>query len=185
MNMKSRLTVALLSIASMALLTQQFFLLRVNQALRVKISILNGEQIPIGAKLPAIVGVDLEGRRVEYLTVEQKSPTLVFTLSSGCPACQRSLDAWNQLAVVASAHAINTVVVSSDWFTTAKEFIAAGHTIPGTLVLNPTYSTFIGLRLKVTPHALLILPGGEIAHVWQGAIDEAMKEQIIRALEAP
>jgi hypothetical protein len=47
-----------------------------------------------------------------------------------------------------------------------------------------TYATFLGLRLKVTPHAVLFAPGGTVAQVWKGAVRPAIEEQILAALRS-
>jgi peroxiredoxin len=182
MNRVAIAAVAVMSALSLMLVIQHNDVVEANRALRTRVAILNGEDIPVGNKVSQLVGIGLDGRRVEYSLQSAERPTLVFTLATGCPGCLDSLPAWRRLAQKADDLGVDTVVVSSGWLADLQEYVKSGNDVPGTVMADPTYSTFLGLRLKVTPHAVVFSPGGTVARVWRGAVNPEMEDEIARSL---
>lgn len=178
-----RIAVAAMSALSLILVLQHTKLVQANRALRTKVAVLTGEDIPVGNKVSYLVGVGLDGKRLEYSLQAARRPTLVFTLATGCPGCLKSLTAWRRLAEHAADLDVDTIVVSNTWLSDVQAFVGANQ-LPGIVIADATYHTFLGLRLNVTPHAVLFEPGGTVAHVWKGAVNRVMEEQILRAIRS-
>jgi peroxiredoxin len=179
----ARVTMTLLCALSVALVVQHTKVLQANKALRNRVAVLNNEDIPVGNKVFQLVGVGLDGKRVEHSLHSSRRPTLVFTLATGCPGCLDSLQAWMRLARQAADHGMDTIVVSRGSLASVRKFAEANQ-LPGIVIAEPTYETFVGLRLKVTPHAVLFAPGGTVAQVWKGAVDAGREAQIVVGLQS-
>jgi hypothetical protein len=79
---------------------------------------------------------------------------------------------------------MHTLVVSKDWFTEMDRFIAEGAQLPGTVVLDPTYTTVLSLRLSVVPHSVIVGTDNKAISVWVGSVDDNLEREIANALEA-
>lgn len=110
-----------LSIAVVAVLTQNVFVHRTNRQMKEARERLARDVVERGDLVREIVGLDLDGKRTAIDLLKGSQKTLVFNLSLDCPFCDRSLPAWRRLGKAAAANGYNVIFVSKDAFTASSD----------------------------------------------------------------
>ena len=171
----------LLSAAVLAVLTQNVFVVRTNRRMREAMDRQARETINVGDPVPQLGGVDLTGRRI--LVSVKGTPTMVFSMSATCQFCNSSLTYWRRLANEAALKGLGVVFVSKDSQPDmAISFGLEKDRLPGTVISDPTFQTYMLLRMATVPSTVLIDSAGNVTAAWLGAIDQQREEEIGRMI---
>jgi len=87
----------LLGCAAVAVLIQNFILLRQNRQLR-DIQLTAGTVIGVGTRLRNLAGLSLDGQLRTLPSPTAGAGLLLITFSPGCPACRANQSGWADLA---------------------------------------------------------------------------------------
>jgi hypothetical protein len=93
-----------------------------------------------------------------------------------CQFCRSSIPAWQRVA--ASNPQLKTLLVAKDPLPDVVAFLAAGVTVPGVTVTDPTFETYSFLRMATVPSTILLGKDGVVLKVWVGEIDPAVESDI-------
>jgi peroxiredoxin len=157
------------------------YLVHVNRALAADYTLIRAIRsddltLTIGQTIEWVVGFDTDGRRA-LVSFRGSSKSLVFGISSGCPACRASLPAFRRLGALAIAAGCKVVFVSKDYLPDMIHSPMASQ-LPGTLISEPTYRTYRTLKLNVVPTTMLLSQHGLVEKVVVGQLDESKERQI-------
>lgn len=165
----------ILGVAVVAVLLQNFAVVRTNRQLRDAMDRQARELPVVGDLIPLLVGVDEMGQRKAVGLSGRPKPTIVFTYSPQCPYCRDSLPHWREIASDATRAGLGVVLVNKTSFSDPE---SARDLLGGTVTLlgDPTHDTYMLLRLRTVPTTLLLNQSGVVEHVWVGAIDSRAAE---------
>jgi hypothetical protein len=68
-----------------------------------------------------------------------------------------------------------------------EEALESGYfaNVPGTVICEPTYSTYRAMHLQVVPIVTLVSRTGVVLHSWLGQLDSEREKEIRLALDTP
>jgi hypothetical protein len=137
-----------------------------------------------GETIPSLTGVTLEGRRATVPVGSTPQAALVYSTSGTCPECAKSLPSLVRLAADAAHRGLTVVWVSRD---DLEEALESGYfaNVPGTVICEPTYSTYRAMHLQVVPIVTLVSRTGVVLHSWLGQLDSEREQEIRLALDTP
>lgn len=132
----------------------------------------------VGDQVLAVTGFDIDGRRLS-VSMREARRTLLVTVSSGCPACQRSVNAFRQIGEAAGERGFRVVFVGRDYLPEFVKSEMAG--LPGTIIVEPTYRGYNSARLRRVPQAVIISSEGIVEFAQAG---ELTPEKLTLMLDA-
>lgn len=176
--------ILLSSLFTLVLLSSLFLNLQLatsNKQIHDKWRSLFRETVNAGDHLATIVGVDRLGTRFATDVRNNKSGTLILTMSVACPACLASIDSWKRLTERAATNRIPVLIVSKDWY---PDLVASSEAagLSGTLVGDPTSATFTSLHMMLVPQTIFVNRSGAVDRAWIGAISATRETEIAEYL---
>ncbi len=136
--------------------------------------------ITIGETLSRVTGFTSDGRRLS-VSLSGASKSLVFSISTNCPACISSVPAFYRLATLAKTQGFQVVFVSKDYVRETLNNSMAS-TLPGIVISEPTYRTYAAIKLARVPQTAVLSAEGLVESVAAGQLDETKERQIALAL---
>jgi hypothetical protein len=176
-------SVALLLVAlTIALLIVNVALLRQNSRLKAALERAQRSFAPtVGALVPSLIGVDMQGvaRTIGY--GDDARDTLVFIFSPDCGASARAWPQWLDLARRADSTAVRLV------YANVGSKVPAGHVartgdLKGATVVETDARSKVDYNLRLTPQILRITAAARIAEVWLGRLDPDEERTLHEAL---
>ena len=127
--------------------------------------------IEVGMRLGEFSGVSLTG--AVSLVPPPKEPgekLLLITMSPGCPICRANLADWTGLTLDLKRRSGWRVVwVSRDPLNYARQYCERNNIALPEILAEPSYSTYLRLRLEGVPYTVIVGPGG-VEKVWRGRL---------------
>jgi len=133
-----------------------------------------------GQGLVDLAGTDLEGRHARYAVDGGAIGSFVIAMSVDCGFCDQNLAAWRRLSQKARHSGLQVVWVSRDRFAAVDRM--AG--LDESLIVDPTHSTFLQLKLSTVPQTLLVEKNGKVAIALAGTISPVEEEDLAREITA-
>ncbi len=143
-----------------------------------------GERLPSALEFEALAeGVSPTDGGGE-ITVPGGRAALLLLFNSTCPACYANLPAWSR--VVSAAEGVASVLaVALEADRRAARGYARRHFPSALAVVPKDVQRLTGtLGVGIVPSTALVGPDGELKSVWQGSLDAAAVDSLVRALEA-
>jgi hypothetical protein len=173
-------TVGLVILAVVALITLNTH--RTNLALRDAIRKANTTVVAAGDFVGEVSGTTASGTYARYRLLGTPLGSLVIAMSPQCGFCQRSMWSWRQLSAHARRLGLQVVWVNRD----ALRSDPTGQTLFGwdpDVVADPTYTTFVSLKLMTVPQTIVIGADGIVKHAIAGAVDADRQATVTHALD--
>jgi hypothetical protein len=177
-----RSTVLLAAALAVGLIFSNATLFSQNRRLKSRDGALPASIVPtVGASLPPLVGVDLQGKKLDLSYGGDPRKTILLVFSPSCGVCTINWPVWESLAKEADPGLYRIVYASTTSGVTSDYTSLYG--ISNSLVfsrLDP--KSQIAYKLQFTPETILIGADGNIERVWLGLIDGAQLEDIQRTI---
>jgi peroxiredoxin len=134
-----------------------------------------------GKLLPALTGMDTEGRELkfEYGTDPRKTVLMVF--SPRCPYCTENMPNWKAIARGIDAKSFRVVAVSTS-SEGVKDYVAKHDLTNVSVIADIEPKNRVDYEMTLTPQTVLIAPDGTAEKVWTGRIGEAERGEIEQRL---
>ncbi|HYP52143.1 MAG TPA: redoxin domain-containing protein [Pyrinomonadaceae bacterium] len=134
-----------------------------------------------GKVVPALAGVDTNGRKVTFDYANDQRKTVLLVFSPRCTYCTENMPNWRAITQGLDAKSFRVVAVSS-WPEGVKEY-AADHGLTNVPVIaEPDPKNRVAYEMNMTPQTILIDPKGKVEKVWTGLIQEDERAEIEQAL---
>lgn len=174
----SRLSAAVLLTFTIALLVVNGALLRHNAKLTRALKVAQRSLVPtVGAAVPPLVGIDLQGKMVSVDYSSGPRETFLFVFSPTCMASMGAWPYWSQLAQHVDAASARMVYINIGPMMSPTE-VATFRYAPPADVLSIDAGLKVAYNLQLTPQILRITPRGTIADVWVGTLSEEQKGRL-------
>ena len=165
-------TVAL-SACCVVLLAANIALIRQNSQLKAQLSLPSpAMEAAAGAQVPALRGVDVEGKPVEVLYGKDSRKVLVMVFSPTCPFCDQNWPKWQQVISSLDLSAIRPVLVDVTSTTTAG-FVSQHQLSNLPVILKADPRATVDYRMRLTPQTILVDPNGKVEKVWTGVMTDS------------
>lgn len=127
-------------------------------------------ELPVGARVPAVVGMDRHGGEIFVDPVAEELPVLLLVFSPFCPACDDNWPKWQPL--LAAQRALGGKVVTVDISGAVRDDYLIAHGIDSIpVIIDVTPETNMAYRFRFTPQTL-ILQEGRLVAGWTGVLTE-------------
>lgn len=133
--------------------------------------------LPPGKSVPALSGLDSEGRQLVFDYGNDPRKTLLLVFSPRCPYCTKNMPNWNALTLGLNDKEFRVVAVSTipDG---VKEY-AERHGLRNVPVITtPDPKDKVAYEMNVTPQTVLIGADGTVEKVWTGLIQGAERDDV-------
>ena len=140
--------------------------------------------LPPGKSVPALSGLDSEGRQLVFDYGSDSRRTLLLVFNPNCPYCTKNMPNWNAITLGLSDKEFRVVAVSTvpDG---AKEY-AEKHGLQNVPVITtPDPKGRVAYEMNVTPQTVLIGADGTVEKVWTGLIQGAERDEIEKQFGVP
>lgn len=135
-------------------------------------------ELPIGAVVPPIEGVDRFGRKFFLDSRAESLPVLVLVFSPTCPACDQNWPLWDSL--VAAQQLLGGKIITFDMTGRVREEYLRVHGIDAhPCLVSLTPETTMSFRFRFTPQTY-ILHEGKVVYGWTGVLHPS---EIERAMD--
>ena len=134
-----------------------------------------------GAQLPAIEGMDAEGKRLKVEYGRDARKTLLMVFSPGCRFCGENMRNWEAIANGVDNESYRVIGVSLLAAGT-QEYLSRhpGFDRPVIAELDPQIR--LAYNLVLSPQTILIDSAGKAEKVWSGLIREGQKRDVEQTL---
>jgi peroxiredoxin len=137
--------------------------------------------LPAGKSVPALSGLDSEGRQLVFDYGSDPRKTLLLVFSPRCPYCTKNMPNWNALTLGLNEKEFRVVAVSTVP-EGVKEY-AEKHGLNNIPVITtPDPKDKVAYEMNVTPQTVLIGSDGTVEKVWTGLIQGAERDDIQKQL---
>jgi hypothetical protein len=128
-------------------------------------------KLHIGAKVPQLVGYDLDGKKITYDYGVDSRDTLLLILSPGCHACDENWPNWTRLIHSVDSKSVRLIIANVTYtFPMTKEYVTQ-HGIAAIPVLSEVNAESMqAYHFGYTPQTLLIGSNGEVKKVETGLL---------------
>lgn len=162
-------------------------LVRTNRSLTSQIVNLHRSiALPAGARVPPVVGTDVQGRDYSLDTESEMMPVLLLVFSPTCPACDQNWPHWDSL--VATQEELGGKIVAVDITGRVRaDYIDVHGLRRHTVLTTVTSETAMSYRFRFTPQTL-VLHHGQLMEGWTGVLrdeDVAAAVQALTGAETP
>lgn len=133
--------------------------------------------LPPGKSVPALSGLDSEGRQLMFDYGSDPRKTLLLVFSPRCPYCTKNMPNWNALTLGLDEKEFRVVAVSIVP-EGVKEYAEKNGLNHVPVITTPDPKDKVAYEMNVTPQTILIGPDGTVEKVWTGLIQGAEREDI-------
>jgi len=133
--------------------------------------------LPPGKSVPALSGLDSEGRQLVFDYGSDQRKTLLFVFSPRCPYCTKNMPNWNALTLGLDEKEFRVVAVSTVP-EGVKEYVEKNGFKNVPVITTPDPKDKVAYEMNVTPQTVLIGADGTVEKVWTGLIQGAEREDI-------
>lgn len=133
--------------------------------------------LPPGKSVPALSGLDSEGRQLVFDYGSDRRKTLLLVFSPRCPYCTKNMPNWNALALGLSDKEFRVVAVSTVP-EGVQEYVEKHGLNNVPVITTPDPKDKVAYEMNVTPQTVLIGADGTVEKVWTGLIQGAEREEI-------
>ena len=174
------LTVALTGL----LVYQQFVLGAANRQLRKRMLANAAPVVAVGDQMGGLTGFGLSAERVADSVFTPTGKCLVIGISARCGYCVQNVPVWKRALEAARRSGLRVIWVSRDPPKETGEFFAAHfETVHGTVIAEPTHSTYTQMKLSAVPQTVLVGASGIVAGVWAGVLDGPSEAKLLSAIK--
>jgi peroxiredoxin len=155
------------------LLSVNIALVHQNSQLKARLALPPPElEATVGAQVPNLRGMDLEGNPAEVLYGKDSRKVLVLVFSPTCPFCDQNWSRWQQVISSLDRSSVRPVAVDVTSTTTAG-FVAQHQlaSLPVFLKVDPRVT--VDYHLQLTPQTILVDPAGRVEKVWTGVLNDS------------
>lgn len=160
---------------------QNLVLARANRLLQQHIVKSAAQEVEVGDRLGILSGVTPDGASVRHSFEAGSDGALVIGISAGCGICFKNLAAWRRVARVARDSGLRIVWVSRDVRERMREFLGESEAAD-TVMAEPTYGTYVQLKLQSVPRTLVVESNGRVSAVIPGLLDPAAEDKLVLAI---
>lgn len=140
--------------------------------------------LPPGKSVPALSGLDAEGRQLVFDYGSDRRRTLVLLFNPNCPYCTKNMPTWNAITHGLSDKEFRVVAVSTV-ADGAKEYAEKYGLRNVPVIITPDPKGRVAYEMNVTPQTVLIGADGTVEKVWTGLIQGAEREEIEKQFGVP
>lgn len=134
-----------------------------------------------GQSMPAIAGMDLEGREQIFDWGKDNRKTLLMNFSPRCGYCRANMPNWTAILQGIDKLAYRVVLVSSI-SDGAKEYIEKYNIKDVPVIVEPEPKVLVNYLMHITPQTVLLNSDGKIEKVWVGKFVNEQKPYIEQSL---
>ena len=176
----SRRKMLLLVLLGVVLVTLNVGLVVQNRRLKASAGNAGGARaivLPPGKSVPALSGLDSEGRQLVFDYGSDPRKTLLLVFSPRCPYCTKNMPNWNALTLGLDEKEFRVVAVST--IPEGVKEYAERHGLKNVPVITtPDPKDKVAYEMNVTPQTVLIGADGTVEKVWTGLIQGAEREDV-------
>jgi len=132
--------------------------------------------LPVGAKVPRLRLMTLEGKQAHVRFDESDHPTLLYILSPSCRWCER-----NAASVVSLADQLRgriKIVGISISPNQGDKAPSPSFRVPFPIYTGPAHLVGKHLKIRSTPTTILVSRQGVVEALWEGAYADSVKSQM-------
>ncbi len=168
----------LLATCCLMLLAFNFVLVQQNRNLKARITEPPpGMEVLSGSHVPALNGIDVEGKRLAINYGSAQPKALLFVFSPTCGFCNDNWPKWWRLFSSLDRTAVRPVGV--DVSSSATSFYVNDHQMAGIPVLTQVDpKAVVDYHLRLTPQTILVDGSGRVEKVWSGVLDDSNVAEI-------
>jgi peroxiredoxin len=167
----------LIACAAVALLVQNFIVLRENRDLRSRQSL---PFIVEGARVRELAGLSLDGAARRVALPVLGSRLLVIAYSPGCPFCRANQSGWMSLERQLKQRGWNVIWLSRDPIEPTRDYCLKVGIPESEVLAEPSFRTYYQFGLEAVPNTMVVGPGGTVEKLWSG---ELRKDSWLRLSE--
>lgn len=134
-----------------------------------------------GKVVPALAGVDADGRKVTFDYEQDTRKTVVLVFSPRCTYCKENMPNWQAITRNFDSKSFRVVAVSSHP-EGVKEYAAEHGLTNVPVIAEPDPKHRVEYEMNMTPQTILIDPKGKVEKVWTGLIQAGERAEIEQAL---
>lgn len=140
--------------------------------------------LPPGKSVPALSGLDAEGRQLVFDYGSDPRRTLLLLFNPNCPYCTKNMPNWNAITHGLSDKEFRVIAVSTvpDG---AKEYAEKYGLRNVPVIITPDPKGRVAYEMNVTPQTVLIGADGTVEKVWTGLIQGAERDEIEKQFGVP
>lgn len=166
------------------LVYQQFVLGAANRELRRRMYANAARVVAVGDRMGELTGFGLSAQRVTENVFTPNGKFLVIGISARCGYCIQNVPVWKRAMEAARRSGLRVIWLSRDSPKETAEFFAAHFdTVGGTVIADPTYSTYGQMKLSSVPQTVFVGVSGIVAAVWAGVLDGSAEAKLRSAIE--
>lgn len=134
-----------------------------------------------GKALPALNGVDVEGRKLTFDYGADPRKTVLLVFSPRCPYCADNMPNWRALAEGVDPRSYRVVAVSllSEG---VREYVTEHGLSNVPVIADPDPKNRVAYEMNLTPQTVLIAADGTAEKVWTGLIRGAERDEVEQRL---
>jgi hypothetical protein len=138
--------------------------------------------VAVGDRIGDLVGTKVNGLQARYRLLGARGGSLVIEMSSNCGFCQRSFAAWRRLSLKARRLGLQVVWVSRD---TTGDRAGSGQPLDldESLIADPTYPTYVQLKLATVPQTLIVPNDGVVTHARVGLVEASAEQSLSNSID--
>src|ERR1044072_7164161 len=133
--------------------------------------------LPPGKSVPALSGLDSEGRQLVFDYGSDPRKTLLLVFSPRCAYCTKNMPNWNALTLGLDGKQFRVVAVST-MSEGVKEYVEKHGFKNVPVITTPDPKDKVAYEMNITPQTVLIGADGTVEKVWTGLIQGAEREDI-------
>lgn len=133
-------------------------------------------QLRVGAKVPPLEGISMDGSTKLIKYDEVKIPTVIYFFTPQCRWCKRNLPSLHTL--VDNANSKYRIVGVSLTSKELSEYVNREHLSSMSILAEPTHSVREAYRSGATPETVVVSPEGYVQRVWFGAYENSLRADI-------
>jgi peroxiredoxin len=130
-----------------------------------------------GKVLPALTGMDTEGRELTFGFGADPRRTVLLVFSPRCPYCNENMPNWKAIARGIDAKSFRVVAVSTS-AEGVKEYVAKHELTNVSVIADVEPKNRVEYEMNLTPQTVLIAPDGTAEKVWTGRIGAAERGEV-------
>jgi hypothetical protein len=128
--------------------------------------------------MPELRGVDPSGSAIA-IDYKPQQKTLLFVLSTKCPACGANWPKWDSLLSKVSGNQVRLVFANVSGVMT-DPYLDRYKLRRGTVLSNVNPQSVLDYNFRTTPQTVLVGASGKVKRVWLGPLSDVNIEEVLR-----